>query len=224
MRDCFPRTSHVKVFNSFRLILGCSTEVSSILTKLMTFERRLPQGAPTSSTLANLTLLGLHDAVGEFAKEHGFSWSFYVDDVVISGPGCEGYIEEIIRFIQKAGHAIKRSKIKIMPAHVCQRITGLVVNAKVSLPKEYLETTRKQIIDLSNMEKIPPRALVSVWGKIKHIRRACFVRGLSIERLAKEILPRPPKKFSKVKNNEYRPCNNTRRHLYRIPKYGIYGK
>jgi hypothetical protein len=221
LRDCFPRTGHVKVFNVFKNQLRCSTEVSSILTKLTTFETRLPQGAPTSSLLANFTLMPLHDAVGAIAKRNNYQWSFYVDDVVISGLGCEKSLEEIIKSIQKAGHAIKRTKIKIMPAHIRQRVTSLVVNAKVSLARDYLENTRREIIDLSCEEKASPVALASVWGKIKHIKRVCFPRGKAIERLAKELIDPAPKKYKKAKNNDqYRPCKNTHRHVfYRNAKY-----
>src|SRR5271166_3322108 len=54
VKSCFPSITNVHVYSVWRNFLGCSTEVASILTKLTTFDRHLPQGAATSPLLANL--------------------------------------------------------------------------------------------------------------------------------------------------------------------------
>src|SRR5690606_42051319 len=50
----FPSTSAEHVFNIWHELFGCSQEVSQCLTQLTTRRGELPQGAITSSFLANL--------------------------------------------------------------------------------------------------------------------------------------------------------------------------
>jgi hypothetical protein len=56
LQDCFPNTNHHKVYGVWARLFGCSAEIAGLLTQLTTFQRRLPQGAPTSALLENLTL------------------------------------------------------------------------------------------------------------------------------------------------------------------------
>ncbi len=42
LRDCFPRISDREVYRVFNEVLGCSAVISALLTKLTTFQHRLP--------------------------------------------------------------------------------------------------------------------------------------------------------------------------------------
>ena len=50
----FPSTSAARVYDIWRYFFGCTDTVGELLTKLTTKEGALPQGAITSSYLANL--------------------------------------------------------------------------------------------------------------------------------------------------------------------------
>ncbi len=63
VKSCFPSITNVHVYNIWRFFLGCSTEVASILTKLTTFDRHLPQGAATSPLLANLFVWSIDEPI-----------------------------------------------------------------------------------------------------------------------------------------------------------------
>lgn len=105
LKNCFPRTTDLKVFEAYRKILKCSSEIASLLTKLTTFQKRLPQGAPTSSILANFTLLPMHDEICAIAKKFDLRCSIYVDDIAFSGVSAYEAIDEIIYAIQRHGHS-----------------------------------------------------------------------------------------------------------------------
>jgi RNA-directed DNA polymerase len=214
LRDCFPRTSHIKVFSSFREILGCTPEISNLLTKLTTFHRRAPQGTATSPTLVNLTLLPLHDEIAQICRTLGLVWSFYIDDIVFSGVRARVAIGPIIKAVQRHGHAIRHKKIKIMPHSELQKVTGLVVNEKISLPKEYTENLRREILAISELEVIPEQDLQSVKGKINYVKRVCPVRGISVEKFAEDRLPEVGQMTPKDSSRITRECHDTSVHNY----------
>src|SRR6266849_1736351 len=55
IKDFYPSISASRVYKMF-IALGCAPDVSHLLTRLTTYDHRLPQGAPTSPALANLYL------------------------------------------------------------------------------------------------------------------------------------------------------------------------
>src|SRR5579862_1194435 len=59
IKSYFPSITNIQVYDVWRHRLKCSHRISEILTKVTTFERHLPQGASTSTTLANLVLNSL---------------------------------------------------------------------------------------------------------------------------------------------------------------------
>ena len=61
IKDFFLKIHDKKmIFPVFNKIYQCPGKIAGILTKLTTFQHRLPQGAPTSSYLANLAILEMH--------------------------------------------------------------------------------------------------------------------------------------------------------------------
>jgi RNA-directed DNA polymerase len=89
IKNCFPSITVQKVRRVFE-DLGFSGNALSIVTKLTTWEFQLPQGPPTSPAIANLALANLDRRQLGVAKEHGFTYTRYVDDISASGGSdCE---------------------------------------------------------------------------------------------------------------------------------------
>ncbi|MCP4547136.1 MAG: RNA-directed DNA polymerase [bacterium] len=212
LRDCFPRTSDRKVFALYRDIFGCSPQIASILTRLTTFRHRLPQGAATSATLANLSLIPLYNDLRSLAGRMGLAVTFWVDDIAISGRDALHSVEPAIRIIGKHGHAVRRSKVKIMPGNTRQEVTGGVVNSKVSAGRKRISKIREKILKISPRDSVPNYELESIQGSILQIRSICVPQGEALQRFADGRLPvtgdkrtiRPPK-------FETRPCRCRRR-------------
>jgi retron-type reverse transcriptase len=171
LRNCFPNTNNIKVYKAFVDKLGCSPEIASLLTKFTTYHRRVPQGAPTSPSVTNLVLLDLHSKVNEIVKKACLNFTFYIDDIIISGPNVEAYMEPVILAIQQYGYAVSNKKKKLMPASVPQKVTGLIVNRKVNIPTNYVEDLREDIIETLEAGGISENEMKTVRGKISHIRQ-----------------------------------------------------
>ena len=64
---------------------GFSPDVASLLTKLTTFSGHIPQGAPTSTTVANFVFAPEGRKIKEIADREGLRFTTFVDDITISG-------------------------------------------------------------------------------------------------------------------------------------------
>lgn len=102
IRDFYPSISHRAVYSMFAR-LGSTHEVARLLTMLTTYRYRIPQGAPTSPTLANLHLrmCGVAARLEGLARRHHLDLSFFGDDILISRDepfkGLTRHFEHIIR-------------------------------------------------------------------------------------------------------------------------------
>lgn len=187
LRDCFPKTNDRKIFAVYKKY-KCSNEVADVLTKLTTFQHRLPQGAPTSSMLANLVLLPLHDEIQALTTELGLIFTMYVDDITISGLNAKNAISPVIDLIHKYGYGVRRPKIRCVPANSQQIVTGLVVNNKVAVPKQKRQEIIRRILTLSNMAKVEKQEIRSLLGIITYVKSISLKTGTHLESLAKKLL------------------------------------
>jgi len=216
IKNCFPKTNHKQIFRIWRNYFKCGEEVSNLLTKLTTYQTRLPQGASTSLILCNLALLPLYKDIYKLCSRKKINFTLYVDDITISGNGdaCREVINPIIRFIQKRGYSVRKSKICVMSSSQQQRVTGLVVNKSVSTSSDYRESIRREIVNLSRKERISNRSLDTLWGKIQHIKNVSFEQGEKLENFSLLVLPHSPNYFESKTKEVTRECKCTKRHKY----------
>lgn len=176
IRSFFPSVTTFQVYRVWNELLGCSPEVAAVLTRLTTFERRLPQGAPTSTSLANLVLYQYDELIRETCHLNGIEYSTWIDDLIFSGPpeATRDVINLAISSMRHAGFAISHRKLKVMPAHKRQQMLGLITNRKATVPKAYLSATRSGIYKLRE-GYVTPKDMVqyvrSLRGRIEYIRR-----------------------------------------------------
>lgn len=88
VQNFFPSITYQHVYRIFRYRLNFGEEAANILTKLTTYpadDPHVPQGAPTSTSLAMFTLEPLANKLGKYTKVNGMKCSFWVDDIIISG-------------------------------------------------------------------------------------------------------------------------------------------
>jgi RNA-directed DNA polymerase len=146
IKNCFPSITVQKVRKVFEE-LGFSGDALSIVTKLTTWEFQLPQGPPTSPAIANLALANLDRRQMGVAKQHGFTYTRYVDDISASGGKRLRKVRNLQeRIVKDEGFSVKPLKDgqkKLMYREQDrQQVTGLVLNQKINLPRE----KRKEII------------------------------------------------------------------------------
>lgn len=109
--------------------------------------RHLPQGAPTSPALANLCAYRLDLRLAGAARECQAGYSRYVDDLVFScadGDLARGrrIVSMVQEIILEEGFSPNWRKTRLAPACASQRITGLVVNERLNLPRAEYDTLK----------------------------------------------------------------------------------
>ncbi|MFT0546064.1 reverse transcriptase family protein [Allopusillimonas ginsengisoli] len=143
----FPSTSADRVFSVWHSFFGFSEEVAQCLTQLTTRNGELPQGAITSSFLANLVFWQDEPTLcTEFAAQ-GLVYSRYVDDIAVSSKAFltneekSEIVRQVYGMLLKHGYLAKRAKHEIATSATRMAVTKLAVNTKPGLDK----STRSRI-------------------------------------------------------------------------------
>ncbi|MGC0941532.1 reverse transcriptase family protein [Pantoea agglomerans] len=114
IENFFPTMREEYVYNIFNKLLKCSEEVAQILTKLTTFDGYVPQGAPTSTYLANLYFFDSEPKKVQHLRNNGFRYTRLIDDITVSRATKEGswkYVESFIgEFITQKHLSINKDK------------------------------------------------------------------------------------------------------------------
>jgi RNA-directed DNA polymerase len=208
LKRCFPSISHRDVYDALRHTLHFSGEVAALVTQLTTFQGRLPQGAPSSSLLANLVLIPLHSEIAQIARFYGLSWSIWVDDIALSGRRAEDAADLVIAAIHRHNYSVSREKIRVSPASVAQSVTGGVLNKKVSAGRHRISRIREEVLELADGADIFSDQLRSIWGKVNHVKFLNPAQGTVLARFAAKHLPEVGKDRVCSKRGFIRPCSS----------------
>ena len=123
-----------------------SESIRILLTMLCYYNDSLPQGAPTSLAITNIIMYDFDETVGAFCNEKNIAYTRYCDDMTFSGCFDE---REIISFVKgelrKLGLFLKNRKTAVISASKRQVVTGIVVNEKMNVTKDYKKTIRQEI-------------------------------------------------------------------------------
>ncbi len=165
LRNFFPSINHYKVFNMFRNY-EFSPGVARLLTQLTTYKGRLPQGSPTSSTIANLVFVKTGKNLDLFAKKYQITFTSFVDDLTFSSPfDFKDKSYEIIEIIIKDGFKISHNKTNYSRNPL---VTGIhPMNNYLKLP----ETFFKKLSDTASLAKEQIRGLLLYKQKVDKINR-----------------------------------------------------
>lgn len=155
-----------------------SYSAARLITDLLTVNydnvRITPQGAPSSPILTNIIADHLDVRLSKFAEKHNITYSRYADDIsfsfnrsVLRGWNSHGYwkgIKDIIfDIIETEGFNINRHKTRISFINQRHEVTGLIVNKKVNVRREYIKRLRTV---LHNWER--DGYIISSYNFLKH--------------------------------------------------------
>ena len=141
IRDFFTSTQAKRIERFFRRI-GWDKPAARRLAELCTHRGGLPQGAPTSPRLANLVNYRLDTRLDHLAVKFNAMYTRYADDLTFSfdedrGGRVRALIRAAGRIVAGEGYRLHtRRKLSIRRRHQQQRVTGLVVNERINLPRE----------------------------------------------------------------------------------------
>lgn len=153
----FPTTRAELVQGVWAGLFGFSEEVAGILTALTTKDGFLPEGAPTSSYLANLVFWDCEPRIVDQLAQLDAAYSRYVDDVTVSSSKAMTPAEIsrcmaiVYGMFGSRGYKAKRRKHEIVRANAPMRVTKLVVNKRPALPKADRKAVRTAVYKLEGV-------------------------------------------------------------------------
>src|SRR6185436_6179942 len=181
--DFFPTITFPRVRGVFRR-LGYSQAVATVLALLCTEcprqrveydgmpyfvavgPRALPQGACTSPALSNQVARRIDKRLKGRTTKLGWTYTRYADDLTFSaadGREAAARLQAIVRRVAvEEGFAVNPQKGRVLVKAGRQQVTGIVVNKKLSVPRDQvrrlraiLHQAKKTGLEAQNKEKHP---------------------------------------------------------------------
>jgi hypothetical protein len=176
IKDFFPSIDRARVRRVFEERLRCSASVADILAQLCTYQDKLPQGAPPSTVIANLAIEHLSFRLYRLATKHGATYTQFVDDITISGPGHVESLEPLVaKIIEEEGFRCHPDKLYTRRHTQEQLVTGVRVNSGCDVPSDKIEEVRAQIKrcgeEIAQGKAVSEKVLRTLDGKIAYITR-----------------------------------------------------
>lgn len=165
LKDFFPSINFGRVRGFFiknkHFLL--EEKVATIVAQLACHNGFLPQGAPTSPVISNLVANHLDIRLSRIATKHRCTYTRYADDITFSTNKSEfpegiaanrnenkvsgdwNLSKRIRTEVMKSGFDINPDKTRMQYRRSRQDVTGLVVNKKVNVKREFYKQVRAQV-------------------------------------------------------------------------------
>lgn len=160
IQSFFPSVKAPLVYDVWVGVFKFHPDVAELLTALTTKDGALPQGAITSSYLANLVLYKWEPLVHAKLAAEGVTYSRYVDDIAVSSAVFiprekqTAILAQIHGMLSKAGLRAKRKKHEIYTARKKMITTKLVVNKRVALSTKQRSAVRAAVFQLEQLARV----------------------------------------------------------------------
>lgn len=150
LEDFFPSIhfGRVKGFFEKNKNFKVPKEVALVIARLVCYKGRLPQGAPTSPIISNLICRILDFRLLKLAKKYRLDYTRYADDLTFSTNSSsfvdeeQFFLDKLEKEIIRAGFKINAKKTRLQFSNSRQEVTGLTVNKKLNVSKEFYKNTR----------------------------------------------------------------------------------
>lgn len=123
-------------------------EVAVTIAQIACYNGHLPQGSPCSPIITNLICNKMDIWLLQLAKAYKLDYTRYADDITFSTNRTsfldeyDEFIEQVTSVIAHSGFAVNEKKTRLQFRDSRQEVTGLVVNKKISVKREYIKKTR----------------------------------------------------------------------------------
>ncbi|MFD2706451.1 retron Ec67 family RNA-directed DNA polymerase/endonuclease [Salibacterium lacus] len=128
--------------------LSLPIEVATVIAQLSSYQGKLPQGAPSSPVITNLICEILDLRLLKISRKFKVDYTRYADDLTFStneknfSEKESDFLEEITKELKRSGFNINDKKTRLQFKDSRQVVTGLVVNKKVNVNRDYYKKTR----------------------------------------------------------------------------------
>ncbi|PWT73829.1 MAG: RNA-directed DNA polymerase [Proteobacteria bacterium] len=137
--------------------------------------RTCPQGAPTSPGLSNALLVRLDRRLAGLAKQRGFSYTRYADDLTFSGDdiaAAHALRLAAARVVREEGFELNVKKTRVARRASRQLVTGVIVNRVLGLSRQTRRRLRAavhQYLQAHAAGAADPRTLARLDGRIAYL-------------------------------------------------------
>lgn len=145
LENFFPSITKNKIVNVLTSEFKLKENEADILAEMLTFKNILPQGAPSSPIISNYVCEKLDKELHKFCKSFNIVYSRYADDLTFSfefNKIPKLIVKDIYSIIEKHEFKINTQKTRYFYKNRRQVVTGLVVNEKVNVKKEFQKRIR----------------------------------------------------------------------------------
>ena len=204
----FDNIDYDLVYKIFRKLFFYSDEVSETLAEICTREGVVPQGAPTSSFIANLCFFDIEGGIVKGLERQNLNYTRLTDDITVSSTTQDKDLnkakDKIISMIQNAGFRINEDKTCIESISTTAfKIHGLRINKNTpQLPRDEIKRIRAAVNNLKTLSKEPNartsfhyrKLYESVSGRVNKLARTGHPRYHKHRQDLRDILPLPSQK------------------------------
>lgn len=134
--------------------------VANVLAQALCSGGRLPMGGPCSPVISNFVSVGLDKAFSVLAERNGGDYTRYCDDISLSFDRAPGNLSNIVvqgqdgswvvsgaveELINSQGFKLNRDKVRVRSGKSRKTVTGVVVNERPNLSRNWLRDLEKSI-------------------------------------------------------------------------------
>lgn len=197
----FPSTSRELVYSVWRGFFRFGHEAAELLTALTTKDGSLPQGATTSSYLANLVFWQQEELLHSRFEEKGITYSRYVDDVSFSAKRdltpeeLSWCIAKLYGMFRSCGFYAKRKKQEISRSNGRMITTKLMVNRRPALLPPQRQQIRAGVHQLTVARpaagiEVTVKEVNSMRGKVARLKQLHPTEGEALRLKLAELKPK----------------------------------
>lgn len=233
----FPSVQPKFIKAIFKYLFNFPEEVCHILVGVTTLNNGLPQGAPTSSYLANLVFYDCEHKLVKTLQAKGLKYTRLVDDISVSsvkhidGPTRTFVFNRITGLLAEKKLKISKRKYKITNTALHGEktiVTGLLVeNKKVKLPKDKVKAIGGLVYTLkkhAEVDRTDPQyhsSFGKASGQVALYRRLDPSKSIGYRATLREIMPTyAPSKVKKISWLCRNFANYAKSHPHRVSEEG----
>ncbi|CAI8768657.1 reverse transcriptase family protein [Pseudomonas serboccidentalis] len=196
------------VYKIFRELFSYSDEVSEALAYICTRDGIVPQGAPTSSFIANLCFFDVEGRIVKGLEQQKLRYTRLTDDITVSSTIQDKSLAKakgtIVSMIETAGFVVNEEKTSIESiATMAFKVHGLRIDKETpQLPRDEIRIIRAAVHNLKSLAREPNartsfqyrKRYESISGRVNKLARTCHPRYKKHRQELRAILPLPSRR------------------------------
>lgn len=214
IKDFFPSITYDEVLNTLKWILALQKKFTYtpedvvLLAELLTYNKSLPQGAPTSPPMSNIVCIYLDQWLNNIQESKQYKNKIvvtrYCDDITVSTNETKelhNILRNIMECLRETGFRANKQKVKIRSSHQRMEVTGIVVNQKPNIRKTKWKILRATLHNiLHGKRSITDLDIMRLRGQIEWVRSLNPNRGTKLLKQLSLIIAKQSIKPSKISN------------------------